>query len=500
MSIHRSYFSANTTILYNSYVNTGRNPVTQLYFGPTINSFIDISYSRFIFNLDLTELTNKIVDGVISSGCTPLSSVTHTLRMTNTSSFDTELLNDYTSEGIRRATSFDLVLFRIPLTSGSTGNPQYWDEGVGYDYIPTNQTFNTPTGVYTPMQLINDKAYSERPTNWYNRTTLSGWSTNGLYNNQNNGTGKTVNYSAVTIIDTQHFELGNEDIEFDMTSEINRVISGTLTGVTGWGIAYLPQLELLTGLTENYSVVFFTRHTQTFYEPFLETVYDDLINDDRNTFYSNKSNKLYLYSYINGEPTNLDINPIVTIKNNSNTTVGSYTGCLKTQGIYEITTTATTASTPCMFTDTWSNLRYNGVSLPNVTNSFVLIPFNKNFQIGPNSKEPSLYGFEFYGIKQDEKILNTDLRRVGVQIKKAYSSQDILEDVISYYRVYVREGQTEVQVQDWTRVNRSSNEYYFVFDTRDKIPNEYFVDIKVLSSGEINTYKKTLKFQIVNKK
>ena len=87
-----------------------------------------------------------------------------------------------------------------------------------------------------------------------------------------------------------------------------------------------------------------------------------------------------------------------------------------------------------------------------------------------------------------------------MQIKKAYSSQDILEDVISYYRVYVREGQTEVQVQDWTRVNRSSNEYYFVFDTRDKIPNEYFVDIKVLSSGEINTYKKTLKFQIVNKK
>jgi hypothetical protein len=44
------------------------------------------------------------------------------------------------------------------------------------------------------------------------------------------------------------------------------------------------------------------------------------------------------------------------------------------------------------------------------------------------------------------------------------------------------------------------DEYYFIFDTKDKIPNEYNVDIKVLTSGEVDTYKKTLTFQIVNKK
>ena len=69
-----------------------------------------------------------------------------------------------------------------------------------------------------------------------------------------------------------------------------------------------------------------------------------------------------------------------------------------------------------------------------------------------------------------------------------------------FYRVYVIEGQTEVQVQDWTKLNRTSNEYYFIFDMRDKIPNEYYVDLKVISSGEINTFKRTIKFQIVNKK
>ena len=74
------------------------------------------------------------------------------------------------------------------------------------------------------------------------------------------------------------------------------------------------------------------------------------------------------------------------------------------------------------------------------------------------------------------------------------------QNVDSYYRVYVREGMTEVQVQDWTKINRTSNEYYFIFDTRDKIPNEYYVDIKVNTSGETDTYKRTIKFLIVNKK
>jgi hypothetical protein len=39
-----------------------------------------------------------------------------------------------------------------------------------------------------------------------------------------------------------------------------------------------------------------------------------------------------------------------------------------------------------------------------------------------------------------------------------------------------------------------------MFDTRDKIPNEYFIDLKVLSSGEVNTYKQQIRFQIVNQK
>lgn len=39
-----------------------------------------------------------------------------------------------------------------------------------------------------------------------------------------------------------------------------------------------------------------------------------------------------------------------------------------------------------------------------------------------------------------------------------------------------------------------------MFDTRDKIPNDYYVDIQVNTSGNKDTYKKELTFSIVNKK
>jgi hypothetical protein len=493
MSILRSYYNKNNTIQHNSLVNTGRNPVTQLFFGSDLATFAPNGFTRFIFDLDLDLLRENIETGVISTGCT--TGMTHTLTMTNTSSFDIDLLNTTASDGSRRATSFDLILFRIPTYSGMTGSGQTWDEGVGFDYI-SNQAI---------AQFSENVPYSTRPSNWYQRTTLTDWSQPGIYNNTNSLTGMTgLNYSALTIVDTQHFELGNEDIDFDMTNEINGILNGSITGVTGWGVAYVPQLENYEGLTETYSVGFFTRHTQTFYQPFLQTTYDDLIEDDRNTFVTNRENKLYLYIYSNGNFMNLDEDPTVTIYDPDGeivTGMSSLSTCLRTKGVYEVVVPPISGySTPCQFTDKWSNLIVSGNTLQDVELEFILQNQTALYQIGSQSKDPVLYGFDFSGIKQNEKILNTDIRKVMVTIKQAYSSQIVLNNIEAFYRVYVKEGTTEVQVQDWTPINRTPNEYYFMFDTRDKLPNQYYVDIRVNTSGERDTYQKQLMFQIVNKK
>jgi hypothetical protein len=500
MSILRSYIDKNNTIISNSYVNTGRNPVIELNFGASDLIVPNFGYTRFIFDLDLALLEENIVSGVISTGCT--SAMTHTLKMTNTSSFDNELLNTFMTNERRRATSFDLILWRIPKFSGNTGNPQYWDEGVGYDYNDFNIAQNSANGGISPLTYVDSRAYSTRPSNWYQTTTLSGWSQNGIYDNRNLG---SVNYSGLTIVATQHFELGNEDLSMDMTNEINGILNGTITGVTGWGISYVPQIENITGLTDSYSVAFFSRHTQTFYQPYLLTNYNDLIQDDRNQFLKNQQNKLFLYVYQNGDLANLDSDPYVRIEDRNGdavTGMAALTTCLKTKGVYEVVVPNGFANypTPCQFYDVWSGLTINGQSIPNVTNQFTLQQYSSGIQIGPVSKEPQIYGFDFYGILQNEKILNSDIRKVGVTIKKAYTGQQLLLDVSAFYRVYVTEGTTEVLVQDWTPINRTPNEYYFIFDMRDKIPNQYYVDIQVNSSGEKNTYKRQLTFSIVNTK
>jgi hypothetical protein len=500
MSILRSYINKNNTIISNSYVNTGRNPVIELNFGASDLIVPNFGFTRFIFDLDLSLLEENISSGVISTGCT--SAMTHTLKMTNTSSFDNELLNSFMSNERRRATSFDLILWRIPNFSGTTGEPQYWDEGVGYDYNDFNIAQNSANGGISPLTYVDSRAYSTRPSNWYQTTTLSGWSQNGIYNNKNEG---SVNYSGLTIVARQHFELGNEDLNMDMTAEINGILNGSITGVTGWGISYLPQIENITGLTESYSVAFFSRHTQTFYQPYLLTNYNDFVEDDRNLFLKNQENKLFLYVYENGDFANLDSGPFVRIEDRNGTAVtgmGALTTCLKTKGIYEVTVPNGFANypTPCIFYDVWSGLTINGQSVPNVTNQFTLQPYTSGIQIGSVSKDPEIYGFDFYGILQNEKILSTDIRKVGVTIKKAYTGQQLLLDVSGFYRVYVMEGTTEVQVQDWTPLNRTPNEYYFIFDMRDKIPNQYFVDIQVNTSGEKDTYKRQLTFSIVNTK
>ncbi len=131
MSINNSYFSKNNTLIFNSFTNTGRNPVTELFYGSVISSQYPQGFSRFIFDLDLTLLREKISKGIISTTCS--DTLKHTLRMTNTSSFNDEL-NTRTSQGRMRATSFDLILFRIPYINNNPSTPQIWDEGVGYDY------------------------------------------------------------------------------------------------------------------------------------------------------------------------------------------------------------------------------------------------------------------------------------------------------------------------------------------------------------------------------
>ena len=56
MSILRSYFLKNDTLISSNLSNNSQNPVTEISYGT-----LDAEVSRFIFDVDLTNLQDKIV-------------------------------------------------------------------------------------------------------------------------------------------------------------------------------------------------------------------------------------------------------------------------------------------------------------------------------------------------------------------------------------------------------------------------------------------------------
>ena len=68
MSILRSYIDKNNTITSNSYVNTARNPVIELNFGASDYVIPNYGYTRYIFDLNLTDLIQDISSGRSTRG------------------------------------------------------------------------------------------------------------------------------------------------------------------------------------------------------------------------------------------------------------------------------------------------------------------------------------------------------------------------------------------------------------------------------------------------
>lgn len=457
----RTYFDKNNTIVRNSNVNTGLNPVTELFYGGDSGNE---TYSRFLFHFDETRLKALYTGGTF----TDLTKLKHTLRLTNTSSFDTDLLNG-TMGGKARATSFDLIVFKVN---------QPWDNGCGYDYTPT-------------VYQTGDDAFSNGASNWVSAQTGIGWSGgSGVYSGSSSG----------ITIGTQHFDKGNENIEIDITDYVN----GVLTGDTnyGLGIAYARAYELMNNIVLQY-VGFFTNNTQTFYEPFVETIYDNHIQDDRNNFYLDKNNKLYLYVNLAGNPTNLDSNPSVNVFDQDGNLFSAYTSSAVThvtKGVYSIDIIVpTTADNDCtMYTDVWTGITINGVTRPDIELSFALNNSLGYYNIGNNDMLPAQVAVSIGGVQNKEKIKRGDIRKVIVSARIPYTVEQTQNISGLKYRLWVSEGTSELTVIDFQPVEMANNYYYFLLDTASLIPNTYYLDVLATSNEQVTTLKNVMSFEIVN--
>jgi hypothetical protein len=461
--VTRTYIDKNNTIIFATLVNTGKNPIAELYYG---GKETQSDYTRHLLYFDVSDLQERFNNGELGD----LSKVTHTLRMTNSSFFDRDLEAQKLLDGKQRTSSFDLTLFRVN---------KFWDEGCGYDY----QRFMG----YQPADNIT---FVESASNWINATTVDSWDEPGVYSGSPSG---------ITVT-TQHFDKGSENIEMDITDEVNSLITGG-TPNNGYGIAFERDLETKEVVPSQY-VGFFTKHTQTYYEPFVETTYNSSIRDDRKNFYRGKDNKLYLYTNLGGEPTNLDSIPSVNIYDGSGNLFSAITSVDVVQedkGVYCVELFVPVGESDCtIFTDVWTGITINGVNRPDVTLQFEIKDDTEYYNFGDSESLPVEYAVNLSGIRRDEKIKRGDRRKVLVNARIPYTVNESSTIDGLQYRLWIKEGTSEVNVIDWTDINRAYLKNYFVLDTSWMIPNEYHIDIKLTSNLLVKTYTNTLKFNIVN--
>jgi hypothetical protein len=457
MSYFRSYFEKNNTIIKERLTNTSKNPTTEIFYGS--------GFSKYIFKIDFTDLKSKIDYGEYVLD----ENTKHTLHLTNTIFGDETFLGAKRGTGRDRTTSFDLILFKIN---------EYWDEGVGFDYEDADYDFTA-----------GNKTYDERPSNWYNRTTLNTWNTEGIY------------LTEPEIVATIHFDNGNEDINVDITDYVNNILNDVETN-QGLGLTFSVAYQDVESESDQ-SVAFFTKYTQTFFEPYVETYFNDRIEDSRHIFVEKMDQNLYLYVTKGGNFYDLDELPTVDVLDNNNLPIVGLTGLTTTKirkGIYMVTfgIDGLICDGKRFYYDLWKNIIIDGKILSDIKQKFIPKPSNSLYTIGENTTTVNRYIIQFYGIQQNEKIIRGSKRKVTLTFKSIKNPKSELFDEV-YYRMYIKEGRTNVTIHDWTQVD-VTNENSFVLDTSYYIPREYYIQIKGVTHGEETFYREEIKFEILSEK
>ncbi len=451
----KSFLTKTNTIVSNSTINTGNNPVCELYYGG--------GFTRVLLKFDASKISNLATDKTYSD----ITKLKHVLKLKNCWGLQTggnRLVINSGSNGYKeRTSSFDLYLLRMPET---------WDGGSGNDY--------TTDGFITQNAVV-----SHNGSNWYNSATETLWT---------EGSGGISGITVNNTVTTQHFDFGNEDIEMDITNEINSILTGQTTN-NGYMLCFSKLLEdTSTDITQ---YVGFFANTNTLYKPFIETTNSEVISDDRNNFYLDKDNKLYFYSRVGGQLENLDNIPICTIENLQRDVFQ------QGKGVYYININLDSSlySSNQMVYDTWGNITYKGKTYPEVELDFVTVENLDYFNFG-NGKvgcEIKKYVPNIYGIKNGEKIIRTrnEVRKINVTARVQYTTNETANIDNMEYFIYAKEGNKVIDVMNGL-INKSNVDNYFMLDMESLLPNDYFVDIKIKANDEIINHREILKFTVVN--
>jgi hypothetical protein len=461
MIIH-TFFDKCNTIIKDSENNLGLNPVAELNTGDVI--------SRIILHFDLTELKAKVQCGEIQT-----ANLRHIIKMTNCGNITLPLFNNtILSEGKtkKRAASFDIIAFRIPYE---------WDAGYGFDY---NEDYVKETHRITSSDCCN----------WFQARNDMQWDEDGIYSNETLAQDYLNNFGISDdsiVISRQHFNKGTENIELDVTNFINQILQEDIA-FNGIGLAFSPRFE--SENKDSRFISFFTNNTNTFFAPFLETIDDNTILDNRANFHLGVNNRLYFFVSDAGRYINLDVLPTCTIDNVlykvKHGGLGAY--------YVELNLKKGEVEPNTILYDTWSNIILDGEQLDDVEMEFVVLPMEQRISIGSHKNNNLQYTPQLSGINFKEKVKKGDTKEITVDFIEDYSHGKRIIPTESEYRVYVKENDREIDILQYQPIERRYDEHIILINTNELIPNDYHIDIKTKQGRTVKIFDNVLQFSIVS--
>ena len=470
MSVFRIYPSKSNTIASGVYsrLNSGQNAVTDLWYGGGgTDTALEKrrSVSRFIMKFDLDELKRKLDSKEINGDL--ISS--YRLRMINSIPGDIILKPEYEFDVLDKqvATSFDLIAFPID---------KYWDEGRGYDLYKENYLIKQAGAVMF-------SGYS----NWSSATSTDMWTEPGVYIDP---------LSSTTFNSSQHFDIGNEDVNMDITDIVNNWMSGGSVN-NGVGVAFRRDYELLSTDTK-FVASFFTEKTNSFNKPFIEVVYNQSFQDDRLQVSNNRNCRLFLYTFSGNNAVNYFSAGTVDIQKMDGTPVA--TGMVPKQmeiGVYYIDILMSAATRGEQYRDIWRGVTFvPGIDVQDITQVFTI---KDNFYTN-NAPQVNNYSVSIYGIGDNSILSIGETHKVFVDLRVNYSSRNLPSTAYALkYRIVMN---NQDEVVPWTLINQAvingCKSNYFTLETGWLLHNQtYKIEYRVDEFGTKRVLPQSTVFRVI---
>lgn len=447
MGIFRSYLSKNNTIINKSLHNTAKNEVVELSYGNLKQSLAtpnDTIFTRVLIAIDFENIKKTITKEVLKQNMV----VSHKLKMWNTINLRKDLIGKNVYDNSRRAYGVSVKLYKMN---------EHWLEGVGHD-------FN-----YETTFMVSDDN-STKPSNWFKKNILDDWAFDGVLNN------------SMFLLGQQYFENGDENLEIDVTTDVDGVLFDDVEHY-GYLLAFDISIE---GLDDDWlnKLHFFSKYTQTFFEPFLETEYVSEIRDDRDNFFIGEDNKLVIKS--KSEPLEVVFYDDCDLIYDNSTVINALGN-----GFYSV-----------------------DINIPESQNYPDFINFTDEWVFGDGSKTKKKfmlkkakefgktvldeYFLHLKNFKNKSVFLPENIRRFAIETKTLSGKKF---DKTVKYSLYVLQGNNRIEIIPNTKTNSFDNEYWFDLDFSWLIPKTYYLTLQVFDNDDVALSDVFLnEFEVVVKK